>query len=64
MRALYVLASRPISVVDSTQLTYFSVQCLLMVPWAYAITSIVPCLKSSRKCAFGIGFLVCYSQHK
>ncbi|MFT5224948.1 MAG: drug/metabolite transporter (DMT)-like permease [Polaribacter sp.] len=47
--ALYALASAPISTVDSTQLIYLSVQCLVLIPLAYAIITIAPRFTSSAE---------------
>jgi len=47
--ALYALASGPILAVDSTQLIYLSVQCLLLIPLAYAIITIAPRFTSSAE---------------
>jgi drug/metabolite transporter (DMT)-like permease len=47
--ALYALASAPISAVDSTQLIYLSVQCLVLIPLAYAIITIAPRFTSSAE---------------
>jgi drug/metabolite transporter (DMT)-like permease len=47
--ALYALASAPILALDSTQLIYLSVQCLVFIPLAYAIIIIAPRFTSSAE---------------
>jgi drug/metabolite transporter (DMT)-like permease len=49
LTALYALASSPISAVDSTQLIYLSLQCLLLIPLAYALITIAPRFTSSAE---------------
>jgi drug/metabolite transporter (DMT)-like permease len=47
--ALYAIASAPILALDSTQLIYLSVQCLVFIPLAYAIIIIAPRFTSSAE---------------